>query len=112
MPFELGIAIEHSRQPGTVHHWFVFEEQSHRLQRTLSDLNGTDPHIHGRDPERVLIELSNALLRDVADPSMTLLRAVHADVWRMAVRIRRDYGTLYGARPFQELVLVATQAAG
>ena len=56
-----------------------------------------------------MVELSNALLRDVADPSIERLRAAHADVWRTARGIRRDYGTLYGARPFEELVLAATR---
>ncbi len=87
MPFELGLAVERSRQPGVVHQWVVFEEQPHRLQRTLSDLNGTDPHIHRGDPDRVLVELSNALVRDVADPSMERLRDAHADVQRAARRI-------------------------
>jgi hypothetical protein len=75
----------------------------------LSDLNGTDPHIHRGDPDRVLVELSNALVRDVADPSIERLRHAYADVQRAAWRIRRDYGTLYAARPFQELVLAATR---
>jgi hypothetical protein len=110
MPFELGIAVEQSRRSGGTHQWVVFEEQPHRLQRTLSDLNGTDPYIHLGDPDRVLIELSNALVR-LAEPSLERLRHVHAVVRRAARRTRDDYGTLYGARPFQELVLAATLAA-
>jgi hypothetical protein len=111
MSFELGIAVERSRQPGIAHQWIVFEEQPHRLQRTLSDLNGTDPHVHLGDPDRVLIELSNALVRDIADPSIARLRHAHAETRRTARRLRHDHGTIYGARPFQELVLAATEAA-
>jgi len=49
MPFELGLAVTPSRS--TRHEWFVFEEQRHRLMKSLSDLNGTDPHIHDGKPE-------------------------------------------------------------
>ena len=49
MPFELGLAIaishfdRHHRKHGLV----VLEERAHRLQLTLSDLNGLDPQVHG-----------------------------------------------------------------
>jgi hypothetical protein len=111
MPFELGIAVERSRRPDVTHQWVVFEEQPHRLQRTLSDLNGTDPYIHLGDPDRLLVELSNALVRHIAEPSLERLRHVHAVVRRAARRARREYGTLYGARPFKDLVVAATRAA-
>src|SRR5216683_791006 len=107
MPFELGIAVERSRRRGSGHQWVVFEEQPHRLQRTLSDLNGTDPYIHFGDPDRLLVELSNALVRDFADPPLERLREIHAVVRRAAGATREDYGTLYGARPFRALVLAA-----
>ena len=110
MSFELGLAVAQSRQRGAAHEWVIFEEQPKRLPRTLSDLDGTDPYIHLGDPDRVLIELSNALVR-VAQPSLERLRDVHTAVRRAARRTRRDYGTLYGARPFRNLVLVATMAA-
>lgn len=110
MPFELGVAVERSRRPGVRHEWVVFEEQPHRLQRTLSDLNGTDPYIHHGDPDRLLIELGNALVRDFAEPSLQRLREIHAVVRRAARATRREYGTLYGARPFRDLVLAATGA--
>jgi hypothetical protein len=110
MPFELGIAVEQSRRPGTTHQWVVFEEQPHRLSRTLSDLDGTDPYIHLGDPDRLLAELSNALVR-VSEPSLERLRDIHGAVQQAARSARRDYGTLYGARPFRSLVLAAIRAA-
>ncbi|MGH7302338.1 MAG: hypothetical protein ACRELZ_03545 [Candidatus Rokuibacteriota bacterium] len=48
MPFELGLAVSPGRD--RAHEWFVFEEQRHRLKKSLSDLNGTDPHIHAMQP--------------------------------------------------------------
>jgi len=89
---------------------FVFEERPHRLQRSLSDLNGTDPFIHHSNPDRVLIELSNALVR-ASEPSLEKLRQIHAVAQRAARAIRLDYGTLYSAQSFKALVLAATRAA-
>src|SRR5437762_694926 len=46
MPFELGLACAISRLHGA-HAFILLERQPYRLQRTLSDLNGHDPYIHG-----------------------------------------------------------------
>jgi hypothetical protein len=58
MPFELGLAAIPRRS--RAHDWFVFEEQRHRLMKSLSDLNGTDPHIHDGEPEGVLRALTRS----------------------------------------------------
>lgn len=64
MPLELGMTITwESLNPG-LHTWFVFESVPHRLQKSLSDLNGTDPNIHFGTPGGVLTELRSALWRD------------------------------------------------
>src|SRR2546427_10285840 len=60
-PFELGLEVSPGRS--RAHEWFVFEERRHRLTKSLSDLNGTDPHIHDGRPEGVLRALTNALVR-------------------------------------------------
>jgi hypothetical protein len=90
---------------------FVFEERRHRITRSLSDLNGTDPYIHWGDPDRLLVELSNALVRSSAEPPLPSLRKIHEVVRRATRVLKRDYGTLYAARPFKEVVLAATQTA-
>jgi hypothetical protein len=108
MPFELGLAVERGRR--RKHQWFVFEEEQHRLQRSLSDLNGTDPYIHHGDADQLLVQLSNALVRR-AQPPLARLRVIHEVVRRAARTIRHEYGTLYDARPFEELVVAATRAA-
>ena len=52
MPFELGIAYALTRkQP---HQFFVFEAKDYRLQASLSDLNGHDPHIHEGTQDGIL----------------------------------------------------------
>ena len=111
MPFELGLAIAYSRT--SRHEWFVFEERAHRITKSLSDLNGTDPHIHGGRPEGVLYALGNALIRHRHRPIVGQLRAVYDDVRRAAAAIRRDArtDTLFGARAFDELAIAGRISA-
>ena len=42
MPFELGLAVAKAHKVRN-HRWFVFESESHRINKSLSDLGGTDP---------------------------------------------------------------------
>lgn len=80
MPFELGLAcaVGHFEPP---HAFILIERVPYRLQKTLSDLNGRDPYIHGgsirgsitcivdalRPPDgRVQVEDVYALYRDLA----------------------------------------------
>jgi hypothetical protein len=108
MPFELGIAVEIAQRRRPPHQWFVFEARRYRLQRSLSDLNGTDPHIHDGRPRRVLIEISNALVRARRQPQLTELERTYRFISAGAGRIKRIYDTVFGARPFKDLVLLAT----
>jgi hypothetical protein len=64
MPLELGMTITWQKVHPTDHDWFVWESEPYRIQRSASDLNGTDPYIHNGTPEGVLSELSNAFWRD------------------------------------------------
>jgi hypothetical protein len=64
MPLELGMTITWQTLNPEQHTWFPFESKDHRLQKSASDLNGTDPHIHNGTPEGVFRELSNAFWRD------------------------------------------------
>jgi hypothetical protein len=45
------------------HRWFVFESHNRRLQKSLSDLDGTDPNIHDGTISGVMRELCNAFVR-------------------------------------------------
>jgi hypothetical protein len=111
MPFELGLAVTTSRD--RPHDWFVFEERRHRLMKSLSDLNGTDPHIHDGEPEGVLRALTNALVRRRHRPTVAELSAVYRDVRRSARVVRRDLRTqsLFEARSFDELVMAGRISA-
>jgi hypothetical protein len=64
MPVELGMTITWAHLNPNRHAWFVWESEPYRLQRSASDLNGTDPYIHNGTPEGVLRELRNAFRRD------------------------------------------------
>lgn len=64
MPLELGMTITWSNLNPTLHTWFVWESEPYRLQRSASDLNGTDPYIHNGSADGVLRELCNAFRRE------------------------------------------------
>jgi hypothetical protein len=108
MPFELGLAVGRTKRRHLKHEWFVFEARPFRLQRSLSDLNGIDPHVHHAQPQRVLVELTNALVRADRQPTLGELTEVYRVLQRGAVRIRKVNAGLFGARAFRDLVFLAT----
>jgi hypothetical protein len=113
MPFELGLAVGWSLGANPKHQWFVFESRQHRLEKSLSDLNGTDPHVHDGTARGVLRGLTNALTRKIHDPNLTELDAIYRDLSRAAheVRLEMKGGSLFEARPFKHLVSVASRLA-
>jgi hypothetical protein len=83
MPLELGMTITWTNLHPSRHTWFVWESEPYRIQRSASDLNGTDPYIHNGTPEGVLRELRNAFLRDNAPTVPQMLdnyRFVHGNL--------------------------------
>lgn len=113
MPFELGLAVDWALGANPKHEWFVFESRAHRLEKSLSDLNGTDPHVHDGTPHGVLRGLINALSRKVHDPNLTQLDAIYRDLSKAAheVKLEMKGGSLFEARPFKHLVFVARELA-
>ncbi len=113
MPFELGLAVAHAKNARGAHQWFVFETKRNRIKKSLSDVDGTDPHIHGGKPRRVLVELSNALVHKRGTPTIDLLFKIYADLQKRANLLKSDYGggSLFAARPFKDLVIAATDLA-
>ena len=85
MPFELGLAVDWALAANTKHKWFVFESKSHRLQKSLSDLNGTDPYIHDGSAHGVLRGLMNALTRKNRRPGFPELDRIYRDLDRKSV---------------------------
>jgi len=113
MPFELGLAVAWQAIGEPSHRWYVFEAEAHRMQKSLSDLNGTDPYIHHCQPLGVLQELTNALIRTRHRPTVVELEAILSDLKKVAVKIKRGLRTksLFGSRAFVDLVLAAQRIA-
>ena len=63
MPLELGLAVAWQKLNPEKHVWFVFEARQRRIEKSMSDLNGSDVHIHGGQPKGLLSELANAFIR-------------------------------------------------
>ena len=113
MPFELGLAVASANTRGRRHEWYVFEAVKRRLSKSLGDLDGTDPYIHGAKPRRLLRGLTNALVRSRHQPTVRQLEKVYSDLRKAGQTIKRELKTdsLFEARPFRDLVVAATRSA-
>ena len=100
MPLELGMTITWANLNPSLHTWSVWEFEPYRLQRSASDLNGTDPYIHNGTAEGVLRELCNALRRDRA-PSVPAMLEVYRQVIFFLDSILKKNGT---RNPFERSV--------
>jgi len=102
MPLELGMTITWQILNPDQHTWFVGESEPYRLQRSASDLNGTDPNIHSGTAEGVLRELRNAFPRDKM-PSVPDMLAVYRFVNGFLDAILYKNGT---SNPFDRSVFM------
>jgi len=112
MPFELGLAVASAKMQRARENWYVFEAVRRRLSKSLSDLDGSDPYIHNATPERLLRELTNALVRRRLEPTVRQLEDVYSDLRKAVPAIKRELrtDTLFAARPFRDLITVATRS--
>jgi hypothetical protein len=114
MPFELGLVIGWQSAAPSDHDWFIFESSRHRLQKSLSDLNGTDPFIYGTTPEGILRELRNALSRHGMQPTaeqmQVIFEVLKEDVTPYILK-NTAASSVFEARPFADLVVMARQMA-
>lgn len=114
MPFELGLVVGWQNTAPSGHDWFVFESSRHRLQKSLSDLNGTDPFIYGPTVDGVLREIRNALSRHDVQPTAAQMRYILDDlIENAAPSILKETGasSVFEARPFAELAVAARRYA-
>jgi hypothetical protein len=110
MPFELGLVLGWLKtDKESTHTWFVFESVKRRVSKSLSDLDGTDPYIHGETPKGVFRELGNALVRSADQPTVQQMAAIYRNVKRASPVIVRDAGakSIFEARVFRQLVVLA-----
>jgi hypothetical protein len=113
MPFELGLAVGWEKSNPTMHTWFIFETKTYRLQKSLSDLNGSDPQIHGGQASGVMRELSNVFRRPQDQPTVPEMMSTFNAVSRRVAKILAEAGTnsIFEARAFQDLCYEAKVAA-
>jgi hypothetical protein len=113
MPLELGMTITWAELYPKRHSWSVWESTPFRLQKSISDLNGTDPNIHHGKVEGVLSGLRNAFVLRDAPPIQRMMKAYTLVEGRME-KILASAGTRnpYTATVFKELCFVALEAAG
>jgi hypothetical protein len=114
MPFELGLVVGWQITRPTGHDWFVFESSRHRLQKSLSDLNGTDPFVYGLEPEGILREIRNALAGHEAQPTAAQMRDIFGNLKDDAaswIIEKTGASSVFEARVFVELVVAARRSA-
>jgi hypothetical protein len=98
---------------GHRHIWFVFETKRYRLAKSLSDLNGTDPHIHNGKVAGVFQALGNAFIRPGSQPNVGQMGDILRQIKKNLPTILKDSGarSVYEARVFKEICVVASAAA-
>jgi hypothetical protein len=115
MPFELGLAIGVQKLQRTPHEWFLFESKPYRVEKSLSDLSGTDPHIHQNSVEGVLRELGNAFVRRSANEAFSVpgMLKTYRSVSKQVEKIQQQTGahSLFEARTFGLLCTAARVAS-
>lgn len=114
MPFELGLTVSWQKLGDRDHLWFVFEEKQHRISKSLSDLSGTDPYIHGGTILGVFHQLCNAFEGEKERPSITQMMAVYRYIRSELPALLRASGAssiFDGARPFRDVYLAAALKA-
>jgi hypothetical protein len=114
MPLELGMTITWADLNPDLHTWFVFESEPYRIQKSTSDLNGTDTYIHGGSPEGVLRELRNAFWRRGA-PSVQEMTGTHRFVeMNLKHQILPEAGasSIYAPAVFRQLCLLCSNLTG
>jgi len=108
MPFELGLAVAQ----GTANRrqtWSVCETVPYRINKSLSDLNGTDVRIHGGTVRGVFGALCDIFVRKTQQPSVQEMYGIYLVLRRNLPTIMGQAGARdpYGARVFRDLVFAA-----
>jgi hypothetical protein len=113
MPFELGLAVAWERIRKAENTWFVMESMNYRLSKSLSDLNGTDPYVHGGTIRGVFRELGNAFVRRGKQPSALQMWRIYQEVRKGIPAILRLRGarSVFEAGVFRDISVAAGAAA-
>jgi hypothetical protein len=111
MPFELGIAVAWAAQNPSRHTWFTCEEDQYRPLKSISDLNGTDFHIHNGTVEGVMRELCNVFVRRRKRPTVPFMMSVYRKLRRRIPLIQYAAGaaSLFEARVFDDMCIAVAK---
>jgi len=113
MPFELGLTVALERTAARHHGWVVCESQRHRINKSLRDLDGTDPYIHDGTVRGVFRELGNVFVRSHRQPTVLqmnqIYRVLRADF--KGILRRAGANNPFNARVFKDLCISASAAA-
>ncbi len=109
MPFELGLAVAWTTLSRKSHSWVGCDAVPHRPLKSISDLNGTDFHIHHGTVRGVLSALCNAFVSRRQRPTVPRMLRVYRQLRRVIPALRAEAGTkdLFQARVFDDLVLAS-----
>ncbi len=105
MPFELGLACALKEQTGS-HDFLVLERKRHRLDRTLSDLKGIDPKIHGGSARAAIAAILEVLERPSGNPTAKQVWELYGRLRRILPALKQDHGrdSIFGSRVYGDLV--------
>jgi hypothetical protein len=109
MPFELGLACALAELER--HHAFVLLERTpFRLQRTLSDVNGRDPFIHGGTIRGTIAATLDALRSTTRGPNATDVFNLYRSLTVIAGELKGTR-TLFTRSTYLDLVAAAVDRA-
>ena len=109
MPLELGLTIALQKTVSPDHKWFVFEAKPRRIQKSMSDLDGTDVYVHKGRPSVLFSELANAFAKSERKATVQQMQRMLAGLKLELPRLTREAGTrpCFTARVFEDLRVVA-----
>jgi hypothetical protein len=110
MPFELGMACALA-QLTKRHSYLLFERQRYRLQRTLSDLNGRDPYIHGGTIRGTIQCVLDALRAQSRGPDSREVFQLYRTLKVAADKLVGKNGSVFTRSHFLDLVAVGIERA-
>jgi len=113
MPFELGLTVAVEKTAHPDHSWIVCESVRRRINKSLSDLDGTDPYIHGGTIAGVFRELGNAFVGSRRQPTVTEMSQIYQVLRTQFSSVLKRAGArdAFNARVFKELCVLASTAA-
>lgn len=113
MPFELGLTVAVQATENPDHAWVLCESVRRRVNKSLSDLDGTDGYIHDGTIKGVFRELGNAFVGSRRQPTVKEMMQIYRVLRVQFKSILRNAGArdAFNARVFKELCVLASTAA-